>query len=134
MEKFTVYDVRAMRGADCGSEHHLISVDLRLKLRTNRREFFDTVNLKQLKFKADKAIYLESLAKEAETAASKRELSSVYKITKELSSQHTSSSVPCKFKDGKVSASESQQLEKRSEHFFKETLNTEHQGDDSIID
>ncbi|XP_071141830.1 craniofacial development protein 2-like [Mytilus edulis] len=215
--KNSLCDVRAMRGADCGSDHHLICGKIRLKLRkavknrTNKREIFDTVKLKQpdilkkfkielrnrfqvlknlqdnkpstvesleqgwsrieavfketsrntlglrqrerkkwisddtwtsiqqrkdiktklnstkseriqttlrkeysvkdkevkCKAKADKAIYLETLAKEAETAASKGELSTVYKITKELSGKHTSSSVPCKSKDGKILASES---------------------------
>ncbi|XP_063430487.1 uncharacterized protein LOC134712639 [Mytilus trossulus] len=232
-----------MRGADCGSDHHLICGKIRLKLRkavknrTNKREIFDTVKLEQpeilkkfkialrnrfqvlenlqdnkpstvesleqgwsrietvfketsrntlglrqrerkkwisddtwtsvqqrkdiktklnstkseriqttlrkeysvkdkevkRKTKADKAIYLETLPKEAETAASKGELSTVYKITKELSGKHMSSSVPCKSKDGKTLASESLQLERWTEH-FNETLNAEHQADVPVIE
>ncbi|CAG2203953.1 unnamed protein product [Mytilus edulis] len=51
--KNSLCDVRAMRGADCGSDHHLICGKIRLKLRkavknrTNKREIFDTVKLKQ---------------------------------------------------------------------------------------
>ncbi|XP_063427525.1 uncharacterized protein LOC134711028 [Mytilus trossulus] len=222
--KNSLCDVRALRGADCGSDHHLICGKIRLKLRkavknrTNKREIFDTVKLKQpeilkkfkielrnrfqvlenlqdnkpstvesleqglsrietvfketsrntlglrqlerkkwisddtwtsiqqrkdiktklnstkseriqttlrkeysvkdkevkRKTKADKAIYLETLAKEAETAASKGELSTVYK-------------------DGKTLASKSQQLERWTEQ-FKETLNAEHQADVPVIE
>ncbi|XP_063411614.1 uncharacterized protein LOC134694531 [Mytilus trossulus] len=115
--------------------------DIKTKLNSTKSERIQTTLRKEYpvrdkevkrKTKADKAIYLETLAKEAETAASKGELSTVYKITKELRGKHMSSSVPCKSKDGKTLASERQQLQRWTEH-FKETLNAEHQADVPVI-
>lgn len=235
--KNSLCDVRAMRGADCSSDHHLIIGKINLKLRkakgndTNKREIFDTTKLKNIdaqkkfkielrnqfriledlnetenstveslemawseiqtmyretskntlgyrkrerkqwisdntwnsiqerkdikrkinnakseriqislqkeytskdkevkqKAKADRKKYLETLAEEAETAASKGQLSTVYRITKQLSGKLTSSNIPCKSKDGKVLTSESQQLERWTEH-FREILNIDHQN------
>ncbi|VDI07964.1 Hypothetical predicted protein [Mytilus galloprovincialis] len=56
-----------------------------------------------------------TLVEEADTAAS-LELSTVYKIRKKLSGEHTSSSVQCKSKDGNILTSENQQLERWTEH------------------
>lgn len=64
--------------------------DIKTKLNSTKSERIQTTLRKEYsvkdkevkrKAKADKAIYLETLATEAETAASKGELSTVYKIT-----------------------------------------------------
>ena len=71
--------------------------------------------------KEDKQRYIEERASEAGEAARRGEMSTVYKITKELSGKKTSH-VPVKGKDGKVITNEREQGERWKMH-FQEVLN-----------
>ena len=50
----------------------------------------------------DKRVFVEKLANEAETAAAKGDLNTVYKITKQLSGQNNTCNKPVKDKHGKL--------------------------------
>ena len=54
----------------------------------------------------DKREFVDQLAKDAEDAAARGELSTVYKITKKLCGKKTSQSMPLKNKDGSNISSE----------------------------
>ena len=69
----------------------------------------------------DKRAYIDKLADDAEKAASKGDLNTVYKITKELCGKSTQIP-PVKNAKGKVITSEREQAERWLEH-FKEVLN-----------
>ncbi|KAI8514548.1 hypothetical protein Bbelb_071390 [Branchiostoma belcheri] len=79
---------------------------------------------KQVKRSArrDKRAYIEELASEAERAATRGELSTVYRITKTLSNQNSVCSVPIKDKQGKLLTNEKEQAERWAQH-FEEVLN-----------
>ena len=62
------------------------------------------------------------MAKEAEEAAVRGEISTVYKITKQLCNKNTSKSIPVKSKDGKVLTTEREQAARWVQH-FQEILN-----------
>ena len=57
----------------------------------------------------DKRAYVEELAAEAESAAARGELSTVYKITKRLCGNYTTHSAPVKGKDGSTITTEREQ-------------------------
>ena len=79
---------------------------------------------KQIKRSArkDKRAYLEDQATEAERAAARGQLSTVYKITKQLCKTSSKQIVPVKDKSGVVLTSEKEQAERWVEH-FREVLN-----------
>ncbi|CAG2245522.1 unnamed protein product [Mytilus edulis] len=81
---------------------------------------------KEVKKKArkDKLQYIEGLANEAEEACKHGELSTVYKITKQLCGKSNNNDTPVLSKNGEVLTSESQKLERWAEH-FREVLNRE---------
>ena len=70
----------------------------------------------------DKRSFVDNLAKEAEEAAVRGEISTVYKITKQLCNKNTSKSIPVKSKDGKVLTTEREQAARWVQH-FQEILN-----------
>ncbi|XP_035677191.1 uncharacterized protein LOC118416215 [Branchiostoma floridae] len=74
---------------------------------------------KQVKRSArrDKRAFVEDLATEAEQAATRGELSTVYRITKKLCNQSSASSVPIKDKQGKLLTSEREQTARWAQHF-----------------
>lgn len=65
----------------------------------------------------DKKVYLEELAKEAESAAAKGNLSDVYKITKKLCGNLSTRAAPVKDKDRKRLTSDEEQTARCPEHF-----------------
>ncbi|XP_063434910.1 uncharacterized protein LOC134715874 [Mytilus trossulus] len=81
---------------------------------------------KEVKKKAreDKLQYIEGLANEAEEACKHGELSTVYKITKQLCGKSNNNDTPVLSKNGEVITSEAQKLERWAEH-FREVLNRE---------
>ncbi|CAH1270925.1 Hypp4514 [Branchiostoma lanceolatum] len=70
----------------------------------------------------DKRAYVVELASEAERAATRGELSKVYRITKTLCNQNSACSVPIKDKQGKLLTNEKEQAERWAQH-FEEVLN-----------
>lgn len=67
---------------------------------------------------------MENLANEVEEAAKRREISQVYKITRELSGKRKNGEKPVKSKDGKLLTTERKLMLRWNEH-FKEVLNRE---------
>ena len=65
----------------------------------------------------DKRHFIEELACKAELAASREELSTVYKITKQLCGNYTSHSPPVRAKDGSPLTSEQEQTASWAQHF-----------------
>ncbi|XP_073670704.1 uncharacterized protein [Paramisgurnus dabryanus] len=70
----------------------------------------------------DKRKWILSLATEAEEAASKHDMKTLYKITKTLGGRRRQINKPVKDKEGKLLATKEQQMERWREH-FKEILN-----------
>lgn len=70
----------------------------------------------------DKREFVDQLAKDAEAAATRGELSTVYKITKKLCGKKTSQSIPLKNKDGSNISTERERITRWKEH-FQEVLN-----------
>ena len=72
----------------------------------------------------DKRAYVDKLAEKAETAAQKSELSTVYRITKQLCRHTKVAASIVKDKDGNALTTEQMQAKRWAEH-FTEVLNTE---------
>ena len=72
----------------------------------------------------DRKVYYEELASEAEEAARRREIGTVYKITKELAGKGRAHDRPIKSKAGERLTTERQQMDRWIEH-FNEVLNIE---------
>ena len=110
----------------------LISVKSeRLKSRLSRQ--YAEAN-KEVKDSArrDKRAYLDNLADEAEQAAGRGDLATLYKITRTLSNRQMHPSQAIRDKEGKLITAEKEQLERWTEH-FKEILNrASPQRDDDI--
>ena len=70
----------------------------------------------------DKRGFVEKLANEAETAAAKGNLNTVYKITKQLSGRNNTCNKPVKDKHGKLLTTEREQAARWVQH-FEEVLN-----------
>ena len=70
----------------------------------------------------DKIKFIDDKAEEAQNAANRGDLNTVYKITKQLCSKSKSDNVPVKDKDGVVLTTEREQAARWKEH-FKEVLN-----------
>ena len=69
-----------------------------------------------------KRVFAEKLANEAETAAAKGDLNTVYKITKQLSGWNNTCKKPVKDKHGKLLTTEREQAAQWVQH-FEEVLN-----------
>ena len=67
--------------------------------------------------KADKKSFMEGLAEEAEEAARKQDIKTLYRITEALSGGLKNSDVPVKDTNGNLVSSETGQLESWKEHF-----------------
>ena len=65
---------------------------------------------------------MDQLAKDAEDAAARGELSTVYKITKKLCGKKTSQSMPLKNKDGSNISTEGERIACWEEHFKKSSI------------
>ena len=72
----------------------------------------------------DKRAYVDKLAEKAETAAQKSELSTVYRITRQLCRHTKVAASIVKDKDGNALTTEQMQAKRWAEH-FTEVLNTE---------
>ena len=70
----------------------------------------------------DKRVFVEELANEAETAAAKGYLNTVYKITKQLSGRNNTCNKPVEDKQGKLLTTEREQVA-RWVQYFEEVLN-----------
>ena len=93
------------------------------ELRRVTREHSDTNKEVKKSARRDKRAYNETLATEAEEAAEKRDLSTLYKITRTLSGKNfTGSNKPVKDKNNQPISKESDQRNRWAEH-FKEILN-----------
>jgi hypothetical protein len=93
----------------------------RLKARQRERYQQSNTRVKRLA-RRDKRLHLEELAKEAEDAAGRRELSNLYRITKEICGQGHAANIPIKDKAGNLLATEKDQDRRWKEH-FEEVLN-----------
>ena len=94
-----------------------------LRLREQAQEAYK-IKDKEVKKSArnDKRAFAEELAGEAERAAARGEISTVYKITKQLCGKNTSQSAPVKDKDGNNLTTERDQAARWVQH-FREVLN-----------
>ena len=72
--------------------------------------------------RADKKDYIEKLADEAEEAAGRNDLKTLYKINKQLNNGFKNCDVPMKNKNGIVIEKEAEKLQRWKEH-FKSVLN-----------
>ena len=98
---------------------------------------------KQVKKSArkDKRTYIDNLATNAQQAAAKNDMKTLYNITKQLSGKRTNNNKPVKDKQGNFISNEREQINRWKEH-FAECLNREQilavplieEGDDLQID
>ena len=88
------------------------------RLKEKHRSFYSELN-KQVKrmTRADKKDYIEKLADEAEEAAGRNDLKTLYKINKQLSNGFKNCDVPVKNKNGMVIEKEAEKLQRWKEHF-----------------
>ena len=88
------------------------------RLKEKHRSFYSELN-KQVKrmTRADKKDYIEKLADEAEEAAGKNDLKTLYKINKQLNNGFKNCDVPVKNKNGMVIEKEAEKLQCWKEHF-----------------
>ena len=88
------------------------------RIKNQLRTQYSTLNKDVKKMaKADKKAYVEGLAEEAEQAAGRQDLKTLYSITKTLNGKYTHSNVPVRDKEGKVLSKESEQVPRWKEHF-----------------
>ena len=88
------------------------------RIKNQLRTQYSTLNKDVKKMtRADKKAYVENLAEEAEQAAGKQDLKTLYSITKTLNGKYTRSNVPVRDKEGKVLSKESEQVPRWKEHF-----------------
>ena len=74
------------------------------------------------RLRADKRHYVNTIAEQAEEAAGKGDLKTLYATTRLLSGRHTNSNRPVRDKEGKLLTSIEEQLQRWCEH-FKDVLN-----------
>ena len=88
------------------------------RLKEKHRSFYSELN-KQVKrmTRADKKDYIEKLADEAEEAAGRNNLKTLYKINKQLNNGFKNCDVPVKNKNGMVIEKEAEKLQRWKEHF-----------------
>ena len=88
------------------------------RLKEKHRSFYSELN-KQVKrmTRADKKDYIEKLADEAEEAAGRNDLKTLYKIDKQLNNGFKNCDVPMKNKNGMVIEKEAEKLQRWKEHF-----------------
>ena len=88
------------------------------RLKEKHRSFYSELN-KQVKrmTRADKKDYIEKLADEAEEAADRNDLKTLYKIDKQLNNGFKNCDVPVKNKNGMVIEKEAEKLQRWKEHF-----------------
>ncbi|KAI8500370.1 hypothetical protein Bbelb_219360 [Branchiostoma belcheri] len=103
----TLQDCRVKRSADVGSDHHLLLAIYRNVKRSCRR---------------DKRKWISDIATEAEEAASKQDMKTLYRITQTLSGRRRQINKPVQDKDGKLLVAKEEQMERWKEH-FKDILN-----------
>ncbi|XP_056020452.1 uncharacterized protein LOC130054512 [Ostrea edulis] len=82
--------------------------------------------------RADRKAYTEKLAYEAEQAASKQVMHTLYRITKTLAGKFQSSELPIKDKQGNVLSKEEDILKRWKEH-FEEVFNMKDPKNEAII-
>ena len=88
------------------------------RLKEQHRSFYSELN-KQVKrmTRTDKKDYIEKLADEAEEAAGRNDLKTLYKINKQLNNGFKNCDVPVKNKNGMVIEKEAEKLQRWKEHF-----------------
>ena len=88
------------------------------RLKEKHRSFYSELN-KQVKkmTRADKKDYIEKLADEAEEAAGRNDLKTLYKINKQLNNGFKNCDVPVKNKNGMVIEKEAEKLQRWKKHF-----------------
>ena len=74
--------------------------------------------------RADRKAHIEKIAEEAETAASKQDMGTLYKLTRTLTRGFQSTDIPPRDQEGKVATSEEDNLRCWKEH-FQRVLNAE---------
>ena len=88
------------------------------RLKEKHRSFYSELN-KQVKrmTRADKKDYIEKLVAEAEEAAGRIDLKTLYKINKQQNNGFKNCDVPVKIKNGMVIEKEAEKLQRWKEHF-----------------
>ena len=80
----------------------------------------------------DKKAYIDNLAHEAEEAASKQDMGTLYRITKTLSGGFRNNETPVRKQDGKLTCSTEEELECWKDHFEK-VLNRDNPTENATI-
>ncbi|KAL9969739.1 hypothetical protein ACROYT_G021994 [Oculina patagonica] len=122
----SLQDVRVRRGADVGSDHHLVTAMVHLKLLRSRKTAchqrrFDVSKLKNYDTRNQFCIELEA---EAAAQAASQEQGTAYRITKQICKGQRRGKAPICSKQGASLATEKEQEERWAEH-FQEVLNKE---------
>ena len=89
---------------------------------TAQEEYTEANRAVKNSVKADKANFIEDLAKEAEDASAQGNMKQLYEITRKLAGKYKRTDRPIKDKNGNVLTSDEDQLKRRREH-FEELLN-----------
>jgi hypothetical protein len=97
-----------------------------------QRDYSEAHRAVKRSVRGDKRAFYDTLAREAEEAAARRDMKTVYQITKQLSGKFLSSGKPIKSKDGRVLTTTGQQLTRWAEH-FRQLLNRPPPEDDPNI-
>jgi hypothetical protein len=93
------------------------------RLKAQQKQKYTEANTKVKRFaRRDKRRHIEDLATQAEEAARRRELSTVYQITRRLCNQKPTTSGPVRDKQGKLLTNEKDKEQRWKEH-FEEVLN-----------
>ena len=88
------------------------------RLKEKHRSFYSELNNQVKRMtRADKKDYIEKLADEAEEAAGRNDLKTLYKINKQLNNGFKNCDVPVKNKNGMVIEKEAEKLQRWKEHF-----------------
>ncbi|XP_062570395.1 uncharacterized protein LOC134232444 [Saccostrea cucullata] len=82
--------------------------------------------------RADRKAYTEKLANEAEQAASKQDIQTLYRITKALAGKFQTADLPVKDKRGNVLSKE-EDIQKRWKEHFEEVFNINDTGNEVLI-
>ncbi|XP_052218790.1 uncharacterized protein LOC127836286 [Dreissena polymorpha] len=124
-----------MRGADVGSDHTLVIAKLKLKLsrvkEKENKEIHALIDVKR-HAKADKRKFNGDLATEAEDAAARQDVGTLYKITKVLVRGFTSTEVPVKNLQGEIVSTDVEKLSCWKEH-FERVLNSADPSTEAVI-
>ena len=99
------------------TKHEVIQARTRAQKQRLRQEYSECDKEVKRSAKKDKRDFVEELATQAQKAAEKNDISTLYNITKQMGGRKTNSNRPVKGKDGHVLSKPAEQLHRWREHF-----------------